>query len=114
MKLLGHEVYDQSEHFWYELNLMKEGQYGFIFNTEKGIMDDLVKIICHNIKENFSNEGMYWYFGKELESILLMVRYKDGKFIIQVNLSDFDFALNIDQVISWKEDLEKALNNIEI
>lgn len=61
------------------------------------------------MEKDATDLGMYWYLASKLEEIILMVRYFEEKFIIQVNVKDFDFALNIDQIEAWKESLRQAL-----
>ncbi|MBG9980536.1 hypothetical protein HZY91_05400 [Facklamia sp. DSM 111018] len=109
MKLLANETYDGTQHFWYQMNLMIEHDYGLIFNTDLGILSTIVNKVKEDINHNASSNGIYWYLGREVDEIVCMLRYQQEQFIIQVNLKDFDFALNIDKVEGWKESLKNKL-----
>ncbi len=50
-------------------------------------------------------EAVYWYMGQGLNQLALMVRYQQGNWQVQVNLKDFDFALHLDAVETWKNNL---------
>ena len=88
MKELAKETYGNSLHIWYEAELLADHAYGKIFNT---------------------GEETYWYMGSSLDQILLMIRYRDKKWSVQVNLKDFDFALHLDAVEAWKKQLLSQL-----
>lgn len=109
MEQLAHEVYGESAHFWYRAGLSKEHQYGWILDTSRDNIPKIVERIHQDLGQKDYKEGVFWYFGKEIDKILLMVRYKDGQYILQVNLKDFDFALHIDQITAWKEEVLAGL-----
>lgn len=109
MKQLAKEIYDPSIHFWYAYDLMTEHAYGQIFNSSEDTIGSLVQTIHEDLEETLGQEGHYWYFGNTLEEIVLMIRFLDGQYEIQVNLKDFDFALHLDAIINWKETLLKSL-----
>lgn len=112
MRLLANEVYERTQHFWYQMNLMVEHEYGLIFNTDLKNLSMIADRVKEDITQHVSSNGIYWYFGRDIEEMVLMLRYQHGKFIIQLNLKDFDFALNIDKIEGWKEILkEKLLSN---
>ncbi len=50
-------------------------------------------------------EAVYWYMGQWLDQLTLMVRYQQGSLQVYVNLKDFDFALHLDAVEAWKNNL---------
>lgn len=109
MKQFAHEVYDGSHHFWYEKDLMKDHEYGKIFSTDKDSIKEIVSVIGKDFKEAENNSLMFWYFGSEAENTVLFVRIKDRETTVQINLKDFDFALNLDFVKEWKKELEDEI-----
>ncbi|MCK1236993.1 hypothetical protein MX003_04730 [Streptococcus uberis] len=105
MTLLAHETYGESQHFWYQESILQEHDYGLIFNHHQDWIDNLVKIILSDISLDNDTSDYFWYFGPKLENMVLMVRYKDNHFDIQINVKDFDFALHLDLIKDWKEAL---------
>lgn len=114
MNQFAKEIYGQTTHSWYQFDLLTEHEYGSIFNTKEDRMPLLLETIKKDLRQEEKQEAIYWYFGKEIEDIKMMIRYKEGEFIIQINLKDFDFALNIDAIILWKEKLQGKLKEIEL
>lgn len=108
MELLAKEYYEPTRHYWYQADLEADHEFGKIFNSKMDI-GPIVETIKKDMANELAEEGMYWYFGKEADQILMMVRYKGGNFEVQVNIKDFDFALNLDQIIEWKDSISKAL-----
>ncbi len=62
-----------------------------------------------------------WYFygdavvqdaiGDNIRSTI-MVRERSGVFVTNFNISDHDFAVNIDAILSFKADFEKRLSSL--
>lgn len=111
MKLLANEIYGPSNHFWYEKDVMKEHEYGFIFNHNQDWIEEIAEQITLDIASTEENpyDTTYWYFGKTVEDMLLMLRYREHEFIIQINVKDFDFALHTDEIQAWKKRLITVL-----
>ena len=109
MKELAKETYGKSLHIWYEAELLADHAYGKIFNTEKETGHQVAACLLMDLQKYQDQAETYWYMGPSLDQILLMVRYRDEKWTIQVNLKDFDFALHLDAVEVWKKDLISQL-----
>ncbi len=109
MKPLAHETYGSSQHFWYEADLMTNHDYGKIFNHSLDTVDLLASQIKKDKTENPGSEDYYWYFGQTLETMLVMIRLKKGQADVQINLKDFDFALHVDAINTWKAALLQEL-----
>lgn len=61
-----------------------------------------------DLENTRTQEETYWYMGSSGQ-ILLMIRYRNKKWSVQVNLKDFDFALHLDAVEAWKKQLLSQL-----
>ncbi len=113
MERLAHEVYGTSSHYWYAVDLMAPHDYGQIFNSDTTTVSGLVEAVSNDIRmasgEASGYESMFWYFGKSVEDVVVMVRYLDHAFVVQVNVQDFDFALHYDQIAAWKAALMEGL-----
>ena len=109
MKELAKESYGKSLHIWYETELLADHAYGKIFNTGMETCRQVAACLSADLEKHQDQEETYWYMGPSLDQILLMVRYRDEKWTIQVNLKDFDFALHLDAVEVWKKDLSSQL-----
>ncbi len=59
-----------------------------------------------------SVEAIYWYMGQGLDQIVLMARYQKDRLQVQVNLKDFDFALHVDAIEIWKNDLIETVQTV--
>lgn len=62
--------------------------------------------------DNPSVEAIYWYMGQGLDQIVLMARYQKDRLQVQVNLKDFDFALHVDAIEIWKNDLIETVQTV--
>ena len=62
--------------------------------------------------DNPSVEAIYWYLGQGLDQIVLMARYQKDRLQVQVNLKDFDFALHVDAVEIWENDLIETVQTV--
>lgn len=104
MKQLEKQQYDHTIHYWYEVDLMTEHEYGLIFNTNTDTIPTLVETIKRDIEADSEDNQHFWYFGRTLDDLVLMVRYEHNQFIVQVNVKDFEFALCLDEQIGWKQE----------
>lgn len=102
MELLAKEKFDGTIHFWYQADLMMAHEYGEMFNHQEESTTEIAKTLIADINNEGNEQPMYWYFGKTLEEITLMVRYSQQSYIIQINVKDFDFAMNIGEIERWK------------
>ena len=62
--------------------------------------------------DNPSVEAIYWYLGQGLDQIVLMARYQKDRLQVQVNIKDFDFALHVDAIEIWKNDLIETVQTV--
>ena len=109
MKLLASEYYEPTRHYWYQIDLEREHEYGRVFNPDLANISEIAADIKADMEKELAEEGMFWYLGKELDQILAMIRYKNGNFEVFINLKDFDFALHLDEIIEWREALLNEL-----
>lgn len=110
-----------SRNIWYGyLGLSVDGEYG----KDIRLTGDLMDTLCDAIRENLSGAKTpaptetNWYFygdavakdaiGDDIRPTI-MVRAKDGAFLVHINLSDHDFAVHIDAVQSFQGALERRL-----
>ncbi|HFU4449435.1 TPA: hypothetical protein ACGO91_001680 [Streptococcus suis] len=105
MKELAKEVYSNTLHIWYETDLTTEHAYGRIFYTSQASLEKVAAQLQEDLADNPNVEAIFWYLGQGLDQILLMARYRQGDLQVQVNLKDFDFALHLDAVEAWKNNL---------
>lgn len=105
MKQLEKQQYGNTLHYWYEEDLMTEHEYGLTFNTDTATIPTLVETIKSDIAADSEDNIHYWYFGRALDQLVLMVRYQQNQFVVNVNVKDFEFALFLDDQIGWKQEL---------
>ncbi|MES9684647.1 hypothetical protein ABWK22_17450 [Gottfriedia acidiceleris] len=127
MKILFDETYTSNEgkrtsrNIWYgDADLTVESEYGKIINLNEDFMENLCGIIKNDLSKNAVNKATEtnWYFygsGVTQDTIgdnnrpTIMVRERSDEFITNFNISDHDFALNIDAILLFKADFEKRL-----
>ncbi|HFI0240319.1 TPA: hypothetical protein ACGPBH_002007 [Streptococcus suis] len=105
MKELAKEVFSNTLHIWYETDLSAEHEYGRIFDTSKTGLEKVADQLQADVVGNPTVDTVYWYLGQGLDQIIFMARYQQGGLQVQVNLKDFDFALHLDAVEAWKNNL---------
>lgn len=108
-----------SRNIWYGYaNISVDGEYG----KDIKLGDDFMDTLCQTIKKDLSSGDAAtetnWYFygdaiaqdaiGDSVRSTI-MVRERDGEFVTNFNISDHDFALSIDAILSFKKDFERRL-----
>lgn len=127
MKLLFDETYTSndgkraSRNIWYgDADIAVEGEYGKTINLNEDFMNNLCEIIKTDLSKNAANaptETNWYFYGRDVtqETIgdnnlpTIMVRERSGEFITNFNISDHDFAVNIDAILLFKADFEKRL-----
>ena len=109
MKQIAHEIYDSSYHYWYQVDLTQEHPYGRVMDLGLENQSILISAMKQDLATSPQGQAHFWYFGPDLQSTQVMVRVKDGLWDLQVNLKDFDFALNIDRVNDQKSTLLQSL-----
>lgn len=110
-----------SRNLWYGyLDLYTEGVYG-----KQIVLDDaLIRLIAGIIKEDSSEKSdpppteINWYlYGKtKTEDAIgdeirpnIMIRRRQNSVAVRCNMSDHDFAVNLDAILSFENSLEKVL-----
>ena len=110
-----------SRNIWYGYaDFSADGEYGKEIRLDQEIMD----LLCDIIRDDLSGNDIHsptetnWYFygnavtqdaiGDNIRPTI-MVRERSGGFTVNINISDHDFAVNIDSIISFKVDFKKHL-----
>lgn len=127
MKVLFDETHNlndenrTSRNIWYGYaDISVDGEYGKIIKLNEDFMDDLCELIKNDLSKNAAiapTETNWYFYGSTVtqdaigDSIrpTIMVRKKSDVFITNFNISDYDFAVNIDAILSFKMDFEKRL-----
>ncbi|MDR1553276.1 MAG: hypothetical protein LBS69_07435 [Prevotellaceae bacterium] len=130
MKVLFDETYTSndgkraSRNIWYGYaDMSVDGEYGKVTSFN----EDLMCLLCETVKNDLSMNDTNipietnWYFygnavtqdaiGNSIRPTV-MVRERAGEFITNFNISDHDFAVNIDAILLFKKDFEKRLKSI--
>lgn len=105
MKELAKEIYNNTLHIWYETDLTAEHEYVRNFDTSQASLEKVAALLQADVIDNPTVDEVYWYLGQGLDQIIFMARYQQGGLQVQVNLKDFDFALHLDAVEAWKNNL---------
>ncbi|MBN8210006.1 hypothetical protein JI666_14720 [Bacillus sp. NTK071] len=111
----------KSRNIWYGYaDISVQGEYGKNIKLNEDFMDNLCEIIKNDLSLNAANEPIEtnWYFygssvtqdaiGDNIRPTI-MVRERSGEFITNINISDHDFAVNIDAILLFKADFETAM-----
>lgn len=110
-----------SRNIWYGYaDISVDGEYGKVIELNEDFMDDLCELIKNDLSKNAANaptETNWYFYGSTVtqdaigDSIrpTIMVRKKSDDFITNFNISDYDFAVNIEAILSFKVDFEKRL-----
>ena len=123
MKILFDETYTSndgkriSRNIWYGYaDISVDGEYGKNINLNEDFMDNLCEIIKNDLSKNAANKptetNWYIYGSAAIEDNIrptIMVRERSDEFITNFNMSDHDFAVNIDAILLFKADFEKRL-----
>ncbi|WP_026572881.1 hypothetical protein [Bacillus sp. UNC438CL73TsuS30] len=127
MKILFDETYTSndgkrtSRNIWYgDANLSVDGEFGKVMNLNEDFMALLCEIIKNDISKNAANkptETNWYIYGSGVtqdaigDNIIptIMIREKSNEFITNFNISDHDFAVNIDAILVFKAEFEKRL-----
>ena len=127
MKILFDETYTSndgkraSRNIWYrDADISVDGEYGKTINLNEDFMNNLCEIIKNDLSTNAVNtptETNWYFYGSAVTKDAIgdnirptiMVRERSDEFITNFNISDHDFAVNIDAILLFKADLEKRL-----
>ena len=129
MKILFDETYTStdgersSRNIWYGYaDITVAGEYGVSIQLNEDFMEELCEIIRNDLSKNTIDaptETNWYFYGSTVSQDAIgdkirptiMVRERSGNFITNFNISDHDFAVNIDAILLFKADLEKRLAN---
>ena len=111
----------KSRNIWYgSADMIAKGEHAMVIKLE----DDLRDMLCKTVKKDLSlnsdvqpTETNWYFYGSGITAddiggnILpaIMIRERENEFITNFNISDHDFALNIDKILFFKIDLENHL-----
>jgi hypothetical protein len=127
MKILFDETYNSndgnrtSRNIWYGYaDISVDGEYGKNIKLNEDFMDNLCEIIKNDLSKNAANaptETNWYFYGSAVTQDAIgdnirptiMVRERSDEFITNFNISDHDFAVNIDAILLFKADFEKRL-----
>ena len=127
MKILFDETYTSndgkrtSRNIWYGYaDISVDGEYGKTIKLTEDFMDNLCEIIKNDLSKNAANaptETNWYFYGSAVTQDAIgdnirptiMVRERSDEFITNFNISDHDFAVNIDAILLFKADFEKRL-----
>jgi len=124
MKKLYDETYKSddrsSRNIWYSnVPLSKVSEYGSLINLSEEVITSLTEVIQNDLIIAETNTETNWYFydsATNKDAIeddvrsSVMVKKSFGNFLVQVNCSDHNFAINFNEIQKQKEQLEKQLN----
>ena len=94
--------------------------YGKSIKLNEDFMNNLCEIIKNDLSTNPANaptETNWYFYGSAVTKDAIgdnipptiMVRERSDEFITNFNISDHDFAVNIDAILLFKADFEKRL-----
>lgn len=127
MKILFDETFTsndgkrKSRNIWYGYaDISVDGMYGKSIKLTEDFMDNLCEIIKNDLSTNAVNaptETNWYFYGSAVTQDAIgdnirptiMVRERSDEFITNFNISDHDFAVNIDAILLFKADFEKRL-----
>ena len=127
MKILFDETFTsndgkrKSRNIWYGYaDISVDGMYGKSIKLNEDFMDNLCEIIKNDLSTNAVNvptETNWYFYGSAVTQDAIgdnirptiMVRERSDEFITNFNISDHDFAVNIDAILLFKADFEKHL-----
>ncbi|MFS0862056.1 hypothetical protein [Fredinandcohnia sp. 179-A 10B2 NHS] len=127
MKILFDETFtsddgkQSSRNIWYGYaDISVESEYGRTIKLTEDFMNTLCEIIKNDLSKNAASrptETNWYFYGSSVTQDAIgdnirptiMVREKSDEFITNFTISDHDFAVNIDAILSFKADFEKRL-----
>ena len=126
MKQLYDETYKSegrsSRNIWYSnVHLSKVSEYGSLIELSEEIITSLVNVIQDDLKTAETNTETNWYFYDSVTNkdameddirSSVMIKETSGNFLVHINCSDHNFAINFNEIQRQKEKLEEELNNL--
>lgn len=95
--------------------------YGYMdMELDNSLLQEIKTIIKsdYKLKQEYPVSETHWILYsndihrdaiKDKVRFAIYIRYKNGKYITNINIRDFDFASRIDEILCFKEKLEKLL-----
>lgn len=125
MEILYDETYASSDgsqtsrNIWFGYaDITVDGEHSKLIMLSDEFMDELCKTTKGSFKAGPTETNWYFYASTVTKDAIgdsirpsIMIRERDGKYIVHFNFSDYDFALNIDAILMYKAGLEKRLND---
>jgi len=115
-----------SRNIWYKgANLTKDSEYGKIFHLTDEVQNEIIKLVHENLEDKtqkVTETNFYFYDSATNQDamndqvrISLMLREKDGQFVALFNMTDHNFAINLDQTLQIQAQLtERLLTTIKV
>jgi|GEM_PF-924364 len=128
MKILFDETYPSSDgsiasrNIWYGYaDISVDDQYRKTIKLSEEFVINLCQIIKNDLaykSDNPPTETNWYFYGNsttkdaigDLIRPTIMIREKSGGFIANFSISDYDFARNIDAIVSYRVSLEEKLS----
>lgn len=110
-----------SRNIWYGyVELYRDAEYGKEILLDESLINNICEIVKSNLSEDIKPipTVTHWYlYGKTVtqdaieDSIRpnIMIREKQGIFLVHCNISDNDFAVSIDKILKFQSNLENHL-----
>lgn len=109
-----------SRNIWYVgISLSHQGEHGALLALSEAVQECIVAKVKEDLSEDASATETNWYFydAETTEDALgekprssVMVRYRSSRFLVHLNFSDHNFAVNLEPILEMKEALTKRLN----
>lgn len=106
---------------WYGyIEFYRDGEYGKEIILDERLSNNICATVQGNLSEDMkpipTQTNWYLYGKTTAEDAIgdhvrptIMIREKAGSFSTHINISDHDFAVNLDAVLAFKSDLENRL-----
>ncbi|MFD1928861.1 hypothetical protein ACFSFY_12540 [Sporosarcina siberiensis] len=127
MKILFDETHTSndgkhsSRNIWYGYaDISVDGEYGKTLELSEDFMDNLCELIKKDLSTNKADsptETNWYFYGSTVTQDAIgdtirptiMVRERSNEFVTNMNISDYDFAVNMDAILLFKGNFEKRL-----
>lgn len=109
-----------SRNIWYsELPLTEMGEFGPVINLSSQVQEEIAELVNQTISETESTENNFYFYDSETNQdaldepirISLMIREKNGQFIVHFNMTDHNFAVNLDSTLETQKSLADKLSS---
>lgn len=124
MKQLFDETYEAegqtSRNLWYsEVALTQTSDFGPVINLSNQVQDEIITKIKETLAEKTATENNFYFYDvqtnqdalEEQIRMSLMIREKSGEFVVRFNMTDHNFAINLDTTLDSENQLTKKLTD---